>query len=463
MITDRHSETHRIGKRILEKIVAKSAIKSLLTVLMVLGILGLIGCGGVERVHTDLLIPDLDRTQFNDSQYEAGWKKLKAGKPEEALSYFQKSSAKDERLFVGYGFVYLAQQKYAIAQKNFEKALGLNPENLYAQLGLAAMHETMNDLEKAYLIYSRLRATYPQHAWIRVRYDFIKSTQTQHYLKQAELYRSKNETSAYIDALTQAVQYAPDNVEIKMQLADVLYSKQQFLPAAKYYEMVLEQTPGNIALLTRLGEVYEKLAKYDDAALIYTKIQQFKPDDVTLANKIKELKLKFYDSNLPVKFKNIFFKENINREELAALIGYYFNSYLESRSPVIITDIGGSFAKEYILKLCTLEILSLRPDHSFDRFPRIDRAQFAVAINALIKYLEKSKAGLYMLNFTPQEEVVEPRDVSSLHKHYQIIKFLVYSGIMKLDEKKNFNPTQLISPANVLDTIKKILNSIHEH
>lgn len=418
------------------------------------------GCGGVEQVHTDLLVPELDRNQFTDSQYQAGWQKLQEGKAEEALTHFQKSSVKDEQLFVGYGYVYLAQQKPALAQKNFEKALALNAENLQAQLGLAAMHESLNEMEKAYLIYSRLLTKHPQQTWLKNRYEHIKTSQTLHYLKQAEVAKSKNETTAYINALTQAAQYAPENGDIKKQLADELYNQQQYQNAAKYYEMILEQNQQNESLLNRLGEVYEKLAQYDDAALIYTKIQQFKPQDTALANKINELKMKFYDTNLPAKFKNIFFKTDINREELAALIGFYFSKYLEVKPPVIITDISGSFAKEYIIKVCTLEIMTLRPDHSFDRFPRIDRAQFAVVINALIKYLEKSNHGLYTLSFTPQEETLEPHDISSLHKYYEIIKFLVNAGIIKLDENKNFNPTQPVSPSVVLDTIKKILNSI---
>jgi tetratricopeptide (TPR) repeat protein len=432
------------------------------TVAAAMLLLGLIGCGGVEKVNIDLPIPELDRTQYNDSHYTEGWQKLKEGKPDEALKHFQLSTTVDEKLYVGFGYVFLAKNKFDLARRNFNKSLAINPDNLQAQFGMATLHEQRNEKEKAFLIYSRLRTKYPENAWIKVRYDYIKSTQTQYFLKQADLYKNQGEEPAYIEALKKAAQYSPEIVEIKIQLADIFKAREEYESAAHYFEKVLEKIPNNEEVMYKVADVYEKMNKFDASVMIYKKMLELKPGDLTISNKINELKLKFYDWNLPTKFKNIFFKEDINREELAALIGYYFEKYLEPRPPKIITDIGGSFAKEYIIKVCTLDIMKLRPDHSFDRFPKINRAQFAMALDALIKYLEKSESGAYTIQFTPLDEVVEPSDISPLHKYYNIIKFLVNSQIMKLDTANNFNPMRTVTPTRVLDALKKILNSIKE-
>jgi tetratricopeptide (TPR) repeat protein len=350
----------------------------------------------------------------------------------------------------------------ALARKNFQKAMTINPENMQAQFGMATLHESLDEKEEAFIIYSRLLTKYPENAWVKVRYEYIKSVQTQYYLKQAELYKNQNENPAYIEALKKAIQYSPNITDIKMELADFLNTQEQFESAAKYYEMVLENLSNNAEVMVKLAKVYEGMKKFDASVMIYKKILEQKPGDLDILNKINDLKIKFYDWNLPVKFKNIFFKEEITREELAALLGYYFEKWLEPRPPVIITDIGGSFAKEYIIKICTLDIMKLRPDHSFGRFPKINRGQVAVVIDALIKYLEKSESGAYTIQFTPLEEVIEPADISPLHKNYNIIKFLVNSKIMKLDEENMFNPMLTISPAHVLEALKKILNSIRE-
>jgi len=182
-----------------------------------------------------------------------------------------------------------------------------------------------------------------------------------------------------------------------------------------------------------------------------------KPGDLAYINKVNDLKVKFYEINMPEKFKNIFFKQEINREELAALIGHYFEKYLESRQPMIITDISGSFAMKQIISVCTLGIMKIRPDHSFDRFSVIDRAAFAVVISRLLDYLKDRG---YRVEFAPPDEYIEPGDVSQLHKDYGIIKLMVNSDLVKLDAEGRFNPTAKVTPAEVLLSIRKLLNTI---
>lgn len=421
------------------------------------------GCGGVQQVNTDIHIPELDSSLDHDSYYIEGWKKLKEGNPGEAIKNFEQSGTTDERLYVGFGYAFLAQNRLEFAGRNFEKALDINPGNLQAQFGLATMYELLNENKKAFRVYSKLRTLYPENAWVKVRYDSIKTSETENYLKQAELYKRENQEDAYISALEAASRYSPEMIDIKVEIADFFSSKQQYQQAVNQYEKVLERLPHNQEILMKLADVYEKMNRFDSALVIYRKMQELRPGDLHIGNKINELKIKFYETNLPPKFKNIYFKSDINREELAALLGFYFEKYLETQPPVIITDIGGSFAKEYIIKVCTLKIMNLRPDHSFDRFSQINRAALAVAINALLKYLEKNALGAYDMQFHPLEEVIEPADISPLHKDYEIIKFLVNSGIMKLDVQNRFNPTRDVSPFEVLETIKKILTNIREN
>lgn len=412
-------------------------------------------CGGVSRVNTGVHIPDLDPTDQNDSYYEEGWQALKNGRPKIALQKFQQSTVKDEKLYVAYGYTFLTQNRYGYARRNFHKALELNPENLQAELGLATLYEIMKDVEKAFTAYSRLLAMYPENAWIKVRYQKIKSTQTEYFLNKAEQYKIENKTGKYIQALHSASRYSPEIIEIKVKIADYYNDKGQYEEAVLHYEKVLEKLPNKEEVLVKLATVYEQMDKIDSAVMIYKSLLEIKPGDINIINKINELKIKFYESDLPAKFKEIFFKKTINREDMAALLGFYFQRYLETdRAPVIIRDIAGSYAKEYIIRICTLGIMEVRPDHSFDRFSNIPRASFAVVLDALLKYL---KARGYTVKITPLEEVIEPIDISPLHKYYKIIKFLVNTRIMQLDSENRFNSTHPLSPTEVIASIKRIL------
>ncbi len=439
----------------------KATIKLILRLGLVLLISGFVGCGGVSRVNTGAAVPELDTALYNDSAYTLGWEKLKAGKPEEALKKFQESTVVDEKLYIGFGYAFLAQNKVSLAKQNFEKALAINPENWQAHFGLASMYESVKDIARAFHIYSRLRAKYPENDRIKTKYENIKVAETQRYLEKARQLKLENKTDKYIEALKDAAAYSPEMTDIETEMADFFYFQGQYDKAALHYENVAESLHDlsrKKEILLKLTEVYEKNLKYDSAIIVYNNLLELEPGNIAFMNKVSDLKIKFYEENLPAKFKNIFFKEDVTREDVAALIGYYFDKYLDARPAIIITDIGNSFARDQIIKVCTLGIMKVRPDHSFDRLPVIDRAAFAVIINNLVKYLDEEKE--YTIKLAPAVEIVDPADISPEHKDYGIIRFMANAQMLKLDKENNFNPTLKVTTSEVLGTIRKLLNSI---
>lgn len=415
-------------------------------------------CGGVRPVNTAVPIPRLDRKIEYDTYYKAGWQALEEARPKLALMKFQQSAMTDELMYVAYGYTFLVQNKTGYAARNFRKALELNPENMQAELGMAIVYESAYDYDKAFTIYGRLSAVYPENTWIKTKYQEIKTAQTQYFLTKAEQFKNEKKTVKYIEALKSASRYSPEIIDIKIKIADYYRDEGDYEEAVRHYEKVLEETPHKLDVLLKLAHVYEQMEKIDAAIIIYKTLQEIKPGDVTIINKINELKIKFYESNLPAKFKEIFFKKALNREDLAALLGIYFQRQLgNEKNPIILRDIATSFAREYIIKVCSAGIMDARPDHSFDRFSVIKRAAFAEVLDALLKYL---KAKGYSVKIAPGEEALEPADISPLHKNYKIIKFLVNTRIMRLDPARNFNSTYNISPQEAIASIKKILFSI---
>lgn len=433
---------------------------ALLTAATVIMLIILSACGGVQTVNTNINVPELDRTQFNDTAYTEGWALLKAGDPGEAIKRFQQSNVVDEKLYVGFGYAFLAQNKLTLARRNFDKALELNAHNLQAHFGIASIHELLKENEDAFRIYAKLRTRHTDNAWIDSRYEHIKTSETKIALADARRFKLENQTLPYLEALKRAASYSPEMTDIKHEIADYHYARGQYDEAVQHYEALLDTLKDNVDIMEKLAECYEESRKLDRAVVIYKRLLAMKPGTIRYMNKVNDLKIRFYELNMPEKFKNIFFKQRVNREDLAALLGHYFEKYLETRSPVIITDIANSFAMEHIIKICTLKIMSLRPDHSFDRFRALNRTSFAVVLNALTEYLEKLED--YVLRFTPPEQVQEPSDISPRHKYYTIIKFMANAQLIKLDDQNRFNPTAEVSPAEVLTATRKILNSIEE-
>jgi tetratricopeptide (TPR) repeat protein len=414
-------------------------------------------CGGVKQVNINFHLPELNSGDVSDSLYTEGWANLKKGDTDAAYSLFQRSEASLEKKHVAFGYIFLARNKFSAAASQFTQALEMNPENVEASIGQATIYEFEEKTTEAYECYKKLLTRVPDNSWAKLRYENIKASCTQKYMLQAESYKN-NAKGKYVEALQQAAFFSPEMTAITLQIAAYYFQENQLDLSLPYYEAVLEKEPYNQEVLLKLASIYEKNGKFELALITLDRLLAFNPGDAVIEGEKKRIREQFQEMNLPEKFKKIFFKTEIDREEMAALIGYYFDSYIQmDQAPEIITDIDGSFARDYIIKTCTSSIMSARPDHTFDRFSIPDRATFAVILQALINYLEKKG---HSLHFTPQAAAAESVDISPLHKNYEIIKFMVNAQILPLDSERTFNPTRPVSPADVIYALKKILNSI---
>ncbi|MBN2399535.1 MAG: tetratricopeptide repeat protein [Candidatus Aminicenantes bacterium] len=418
-----------------------------------------IACGGIRPVQIDFHLPAIQRNDATDDYFLQGWEQLQEGDSNAAYKSFQLSDVSMDKKQAAFGYVFLARRKFSAAADQFAAAMATNPDNIEAGMGMAMIHEFEGHAAEAYQAYGNLLVKAPEDAWIKLKYESIRSNATQEFLLEAENAKSTDKQK-YIQALEKAAWFSPDVTSITLQIADYYYAENEWQRSLPYYEAVLEKDVHNEAVMLKLAALYEKKGKFDMALVTLDRLLELKPGDPFLESEKKRIREGIQEMNLPEKFKKIFFKTEINREELAALIGYYFEPFITiERSPEIITDIDGSFAREYIIKICTVGIMNARPDHSFDRFSNPDRATFAVILNALIQYLGQNGN---RLNFNPLPSTSLATDLSPLHKNYELINYLLHAQVLPLDAENKFNPTRAVSPADVIYALKKILNSITE-
>lgn len=416
-----------------------------------------VACGGVQPVTVDFHLPALDGGAFADSYYRQGWEQLRQGDSEAAYRSFQNSMAPLDKKQAAFGYVFLARRKFSAAADRFASALEGNPQNVEAAMGRAMVLELEGRTADAFRAYGDLLIRVPGDAWVKLKYESIRSDATQAHLLAAEQARGRNKGS-YLRELEQAAFYSPEMTAITLQIADHYDAEGDLERALPGYEAVLERDPHNEAVLLKLAVLYERKEKFDLAIVTLDRLLAMKPGDPVLEAEKKRLRDRFQEVTLPEKFKRIFFKTEINREELAALIGFYFERDLElGAAPEILTDIDGSFAREQIIKTVTAGIMNARPDHSFQRFAAPDRAGFAVTLRALIRFLESKGR---RLRFTPAAAAAVAADLSPLHKDYEVISGLLNAQVLTLDGQGNFNPTRTVAPSEVIYALKRIQNAI---
>lgn len=431
-------------------------MKAILPAVLVLLFLS---CGGVKPAALDIHLPAVEGGSFLDSFYRQGWEQLRRGETDAAYRSFQNSMAPLDKKQAAFGYVFLSRRKFSAAAAQFDRALESDPANLEAAMGRAAVLELEGRTRDAFRAYGDLLLRVPEDAWVRLKYEAIRSAATQALLLEAEQARGRDQ-ERYVRALEQALFYAPDMAAVSLQLADHYQALGDLARSQPLYEAVLAKEPHNEAVLLKLAALYEQGEKFDLALVTLDRLLALKPGDPFLEGEKRRLGDRFQQLTLPEKFKRIFFKTEITREDLAALIGFYFDRYLEiDRAPEILTDIDGSFAREQIIKTVTTGVMSARPDHTFHRFDAPNRARLAVTLKALIDFLQERGR---RLRFEPADPAPLAADLSPLHREHDVIQSLLRSQVLLLDAGGLFNPTRLVSPAEAVQALKKIFNAIEE-
>jgi len=415
-----------------------------------------IACSQTPKpLFSPLPLPEIPEMEMEgmDTYYRQAWSLLLSGKPDMALAELKQSRSSERVVYTGFGYVYLVKKNFPLSEKNFRKALSLAQDDLMAQSGLGLLYEMTGENEKAFTCFKAVKTQYPDNAWIEIRYDRLRILMTEAHVNKAEAEKNSGNKDAYLNELEKAQYYSPEMVEIAQKIAARYQETGHPEKAINAYRQLLRKDPHNEFYLETLAQIYETLNAYDNALILYRRLLDLKPNDPQIHRKAAQVKKAFDESNWPIELKGIFFKEQLNREDTAALIGLYFPSILKEPQRLIISDISGSFAFKDIIRVCASGIMDVRPDHRFDRFGLLSRGQSALILDRLIK-LAKEQGRI--LDFQPVMGYKPPADIPSTHRDYQTITSLLSIGIIELDDSNQFHPMDPVRPDELINALKKI-------
>ncbi len=408
-----------------------------------------------KPLFSPLPLPELSQSEARelDSHYRQAWSLLLGGVPDRALAELKQSRSPDSYIYTGFGYIYLVKRNYSLAEKNFKRALNSAEDDLMAQSGLGLLYEMMGKNDEAFALFKSVKRKYPDHSWVEMRYDRLRVLLTEERLKMAEAAKNSGSDERYLSELEKAQFYSPDMTEIAQKVAARYQEMGHPEKAVSAYRQLLKRDPHNTLYLQTLAGIYVSMKAYDNALILYRRLLDLNPNDEQIRARIEQVKQAFGESNWPRELKGIFFKEQLNREDTAALIGLYFPSVLSEPQRLIISDIAGSFAFKEIIRVCASGIMDVRPDHRFDRFGLLNKGQYALILDRLIKAIrERGRT----LDFQPISDYTPPQDIPPTHKDYQIIISLLSIGLIDLDMTNQFHPLDPVHPDELINSLKKI-------
>jgi tetratricopeptide (TPR) repeat protein len=207
--------------------------------------------------------------------YTAAGAHFKKGDYEQALELFsriQKSYPKDAGVHIGLGGVYMAQSKSALALKEYEEALRLDPNRVD---GLDLIAQLM------------VKEGKPKEAWTRVERQLDRAIDHAgifHLL--GELSVGAGDTKKGIGYFEKALALNPNLISTYLKIGDLYAGQQAFDRAIAIYLKAVERAPKAIEPRMRVAMMYDRKKEYAKANEFYEKILELNKSFAPAANNL---------------------------------------------------------------------------------------------------------------------------------------------------------------------------------
>ncbi len=153
------------------------------------------------------------------------------------------------------------------AEKAFQKALDLEPDNEDALSGLAMVYADLGDAHRASALLEKLSK---------------KNPSPRAFALLASSYEQMHEYTLAANAYKQALQLDPGRVEIKQALAQDLALSNQLEDALKLYKEIIQTNPQDSQSYLRMSQVYRQQRKFDLARQAADKAKAIDPDSLEI-------------------------------------------------------------------------------------------------------------------------------------------------------------------------------------
>ena len=185
-----------------------------------------------------------------------------------AMQEFQKVTEKDPKdadSWVTLGRLYAGSNDTTNAEKAYNAALAVEPDNEEALTGLAMVYGNMGDTAKAI---EKLKAATE------------KSPNERSLMILAKAYEDQKDFKDAAEALRKALELQPENNQLARSLAEDLFYSDQNDEALKIYEELSERAPKDSSLPLRMADIYGSKHEYVKAHEAIDKAKKLDPDSL---------------------------------------------------------------------------------------------------------------------------------------------------------------------------------------
>jgi tetratricopeptide (TPR) repeat protein len=377
-------------------------------------------------------------------QIEHGWQALLQGDVAEAEKVFLKLAGRRPELAAaqtGLAYARLRAGRLPDAAGGFAQVLARQPDYLSALVGAGATAYKRGDVTAALGYDRRALSLEPANAALKKRVSELKLQVTEKRVAEAHAALEAGDVVKGEERYREALAVAPEVAGIRLELADLLESTGDPMAAAD----VLEGDPtDDRQVLGRLASLLMSQKQYERALDAWRRILARDPKDPEALKKSREAISAIEFAKMPEEYQRIPGAPRISRADLAALLSVKIPALakLKDREPKVAIDISGSWAREHIVSVLSLDVMDVYPNHSFQPGAVVRRGDMA-----------KAAARVLDLFHVRPTNGQAPTDMAQSNLYYEAAVRVVGAGLMSLTPEGLFEPWRPVSGEEAVQVI----------
>jgi hypothetical protein len=199
----------------------------------------------------------------------------------------------------------------------------------------------------------------------------------------------------------------------------------------EHLRRTLELDPGDTRAMVALGELLEERDDLVAALSMFESARGADPASVPAA-RVERLRDHVAALKLPAPYQAIPAAPRVTRADIAALVGVRLEPLVAraTERQVVITDIRGNWAQQWIAAVVRAGIMETLPNYEFDPQTVVRRGDLARTVSRLLTLVGGVKPGV---SKKWENARVTVADVPPGHLSYPAVSVAVASGVMSLD------------------------------
>ena len=351
------------------------------------------------------------------------------------------------------GYVALARGNEAEAVTRFDRALVTEATYVPALVGRGQALLEMDRVGDALVSFETALAKDPLLTDLKGRVELLRFRVTQDMLGRAKAATDGRRWDEARAAYQQAIAASPDSAFLYRELAAVEQKAGEPAAALDHYRKAVELDVSDARSWAAIGGLLETNDEVVGALSAYERARAIDlgevPDNVMARVRARAALMK-----LPAEYRAIPGNAGVARAEIAALIGIRLESLVARARPrqLIVTDIRGHWAQQWINAVTRAGIMDPLPNYQFQPGLRVRRGELALTVSRLLGLVGAAKPELLK---QWQATAVTVNDVPVGHLSYPYVSQAVAAGIMPL-AGGNFELLRGVSGAEAIETIDRV-------